>query len=107
MSKDFAALLRDVERYREDPRFEPYFREPRDEAERQGLLDRVGVRQGVRSGQPIIRGMRITVRDVLEWAGVGVTPAELIVEWPWMESDDVRAALLFARASIVDVPADM
>lgn len=84
---------------RGDPVFAPYFRPPEDAIERESLLARIGVAEGVRSGQPIIRGMRVTVRDVLEWVASGVTPDELVAEWPWMEVDDVRAAILWVAAS--------
>jgi uncharacterized protein (DUF433 family) len=46
---------------------------------------------GKRSGQPCIRGMRITVRDVLEYLAGGMTVAELLADFPELTVEDVRA----------------
>ena len=49
-----------------------------------------------RSGQPCIRGMRITVRDVLEYLAGGMSVAELLADFPELTADDVRACLAYA-----------
>ena len=51
---------------------------------------------GKRGGQPCVRGMRITVRDVLEYLAGGMTVSELHVEFPELTDDDIRACLAFA-----------
>lgn len=56
----------------------------------------ITIEPGKRSGQPCIRGMRITVRDVLEYLAGGMTVAELLVEFPELTVEDVRACLAFA-----------
>lgn len=51
---------------------------------------------GKRSGKPCIRGLRITAYDVLEYLAGGVTPEEIVAEFPEMTLDDIRAVLSFA-----------
>jgi len=53
-----------------------------------------------RSGQPCIRGMRITVRDVLEYLAGGMTVPELLADFPELTVDDVRACLSFAASQL-------
>jgi uncharacterized protein (DUF433 family) len=47
-------------------------------------------------GRPCIRGMRIRVKDVLEMLSAGVTEAEILEDFPYLEADDIRACLAFA-----------
>jgi uncharacterized protein (DUF433 family) len=49
-----------------------------------------------RGGKPCIRGLRITVYDVLDWLASGMTPAEIIVDFPEMNLEDILACLAFA-----------
>ena len=49
-----------------------------------------------RSGKPIIRGMRMTVTDVLEYLAGGMTPEEIVAEFPDLTLEDIRACLAFA-----------
>jgi len=49
-----------------------------------------------RSGKPCIRGMRVTVTDVLEYLASGMTPEEIVMEFPYLTLDDIRACLAFA-----------
>jgi uncharacterized protein (DUF433 family) len=56
----------------------------------------ITVEPGKRSGQPCIRGMRITVRDVLEYLAGGMTVEELLTDFPELTLDDVRACLAYA-----------
>lgn len=55
-------------------------------------LGRITVEPGKRGGQPCVRGMRITVKDVLEYMAGGVTEAEILTDFPYPE----RACLAFA-----------
>jgi uncharacterized protein (DUF433 family) len=64
----------------------------------------ITIEPGQRSGQPCIRGMRITVRDVLEYLAGGMTIPELLAEFPELTADDIRACLAFAAAQL-PVPA--
>lgn len=51
---------------------------------------------GKRGGRPCIRGMRITVADILGWLAADMTAAEIIDDFPELTSSDIRAALEFA-----------
>jgi uncharacterized protein (DUF433 family) len=50
----------------------------------------------VRSGKACIRGMRITVQDVLEYLASGMTPEQIVADFPDLTVTDVRACLAFA-----------
>jgi len=56
----------------------------------------VTVVPGLRGGRPVIRGMRITVGDVLGWLGSGMSEAEILEDFPELTQADIRAALTFA-----------
>lgn len=56
----------------------------------------ITIEPGKRGGKPCIRGMRITVGDILGWLGGGRTPEEIIDDFPELTRDDIQAALLFA-----------
>jgi uncharacterized protein (DUF433 family) len=49
-----------------------------------------------RGGKPCIRGMRITVYDVLEYLAGGMTQEEILKDFPYLTSDDIRACLAYA-----------
>ncbi len=49
-----------------------------------------------RGGQPCIRGMRITVYDILGWLAAGMSNEEIMQEYPELTLGDIRAALAFA-----------
>jgi uncharacterized protein (DUF433 family) len=51
---------------------------------------------GKRSGKPCIRGMRITAYDVLEYLASGMTPEEIVADFPELTLDDILASLAFA-----------
>lgn len=60
------------------------------------LLARITLEPGKRGGKPCIRGMRITVYDVLGWLASGMSVADILADFPELESDDVMACLAFA-----------
>ena len=60
--------------------------------------DRIMLTPGVRSGEPCIKGTRITVFDVLEYLASGMTEDELLTDFDALERDDIRAGLAFAAA---------
>jgi len=49
-----------------------------------------------RGGKPCIRGMRITVYDVLEYLASGMSAEEILVDFPQLTADDIRACIAFA-----------
>jgi uncharacterized protein (DUF433 family) len=51
---------------------------------------------GRRSGKPCIRGLRITVSDVLDYLAGGMTPQEILSDFPDLTEVDIRASLAFA-----------
>jgi uncharacterized protein (DUF433 family) len=51
---------------------------------------------GKRSGKPCIRGLRITVYDVLEYLASGMSHPEILVEFPYLTEQDILACLAFA-----------
>ena len=51
---------------------------------------------GKRSGKPTIRGMRITVYDVLSYLAAGVTHQEILNDFPYLTEEDIRACLSYA-----------
>jgi uncharacterized protein (DUF433 family) len=58
--------------------------------------DRITIEPDKRGGKPCIRGMRITVQDVLEYLASGMTEAEILEDFPYLEAEDIRACLAFA-----------
>jgi uncharacterized protein (DUF433 family) len=56
----------------------------------------ITIKPGKRSGQPCIRGMRITVQDVLEYLAGGMTAEEVLADFPELTAEDVAACLAFA-----------
>ena len=49
-----------------------------------------------RSGKPCIRGMRITVQDILEYLAGGMTEEQILADFPELTSADIKACLAFA-----------
>lgn len=58
--------------------------------------DRITLEPGKRGGKPCIRSMRITVYDVLGWLAAGMTPAEILADFPELVAEDIQACLQFA-----------
>jgi len=58
--------------------------------------DIITIEPGKRSGQPCIRGLRMTVQDVLEYLAGGMSEAEILDDFPDLTREDIRACLAFA-----------
>jgi len=56
----------------------------------------ITIEPGKRGGRPCVRGMRIAVADVLGWLAVGMSPAEILADYPELTEDDIRACLAYA-----------
>ncbi|MGH7494218.1 MAG: DUF433 domain-containing protein [bacterium] len=56
----------------------------------------ITIEPGKRSGKPCIRGMRITVYDVLGYLASGMTPQEILADFPDLTAEDILACLAFA-----------
>jgi uncharacterized protein (DUF433 family) len=59
----------------------------------QGIIT---IEPGKRSGKPCVRGLRITVQDVLEYLAGGMTPEEIVSDFPELTLSDIRACLAYA-----------
>ena len=61
-----------------------------------GHFDRITCEPAKMNGQPCIRGMRITVYDVLSYLAADMTPDEILRDFPYLTREDIRACLSFA-----------
>jgi uncharacterized protein (DUF433 family) len=61
-----------------------------------GNRDIITIEPGKRTGKPCIRGLRITVYDVLEYLASGMSEAEILEDFPESTREDIRACLAFA-----------
>jgi uncharacterized protein (DUF433 family) len=69
-------------------------------------FDRVTWNANQMNGQPCIRGMRLTVRRVVEAVSICPTREDLFRNYPELEPEDVRQALAFAAANLEDSAAE-
>ena len=60
------------------------------------LHERITLEPGKRGGRPCIRGMRITVSDILGWLAAGMSEDEILADYPELQREDIRAALAYA-----------
>jgi uncharacterized protein (DUF433 family) len=58
--------------------------------------DLITIEPDKRSGQPCIRGLRMTVQDVLEYLASGMSVEDILADFPDLTADDIRACLAFA-----------
>lgn len=58
--------------------------------------ERITIEPGKRGGRPCIRGLRITVYDLLEQMAAGLSPQEILGDFPELEEEDIAACLAFA-----------
>lgn len=56
----------------------------------------ITIEPGKRSGKPCIRGMRITVQDILEYLAGGMTEDEILEDFSELTREDIKACLAFA-----------
>jgi len=60
------------------------------------LLARITINPKVMVGKPTIRGLRITVEHILKGLAGGISPEELLKDYPELEKEDIQAVLLYA-----------
>jgi uncharacterized protein (DUF433 family) len=58
--------------------------------------DIITVESGKRGGKPCIRGMRITVYDILEYLASGMTKEQILKDFPYLTEEDILACLQYA-----------
>ena len=66
----------------------------------QSLLERITVSSDILTGKPTIRGLRITVEQVLIALAAGITQHELLEDYPELEQEDIQAVLLYAAERV-------
>lgn len=64
------------------------------------ILDRITTNPAIFNGKPIIRGMRFKVSDVLDYLSSGMTVEEILTDFPYLEKEDITAALLYASKKL-------
>jgi uncharacterized protein (DUF433 family) len=70
------------------------------------LLNRITHDPAVMGGRPCIRGMRVTVGTIMGLLAAGRTQSEILAAYPYLEAEDVKAALAYAawRTKEVELP---
>jgi len=58
--------------------------------------DIITIEEGKRGGRPCVRGMRITVGDVLGWLAAGLSHEQILIDYPELTENDIRACLAYA-----------
>jgi uncharacterized protein (DUF433 family) len=61
------------------------------------ILERITVNPKIFGGKPVIRGHRLAVEHVLGMLAAGDTPETILQGYPWLEQDDIKACLIYAR----------
>jgi len=67
------------------------------------LLERITVNPDVMVGKPTVRGMRITVEQIILALAAGVPEDDLLSDYPLLEPEDLRAALAYAAQLVAEV----
>jgi len=57
----------------------------------------ITIEPGKRGGQPCVRGLRITVSDVLDYLAGGMSEDEILADFPYLQREDIRACLAWPR----------
>ncbi|AQR63423.1 hypothetical protein BZG35_07905 [Brevundimonas sp. LM2] len=68
------------------------------------LLSRITIEPGKRGGKPCVRGIRITVADVLGWLAAGESPDSILSYHPDLEPDDILACLAYGAREVDHPP---
>ena len=64
------------------------------------LLNRITHNPAILTGKPVVRGMRISVEQVIKMLARGISHGDIIKEHPLLEEDDIKACLLYAALKI-------
>ncbi len=70
--------------------------------EKEQLLSRITTNPNVMVGKPTIRGIRITVEQILHALAAGVSTRDLLEDYPELEEDDIQACLLYAARMVTE-----
>ena len=66
----------------------------------ENLLSRITFNPNQCGGKPCIRGMRIRVKDILDLLASGMNTEEILKDYPYLELQDITAALLYASDKV-------
>ena len=61
----------------------------------------ITIEPGKMGGKPCVRGLRITVYDVLDYLAGGMSHQDILKDFPYLTEDDIRACLAFAAGRVV------
>lgn len=64
------------------------------------LLNRITSNPKILAGKPVVRGMRLSVEQVIKMLARGISNEVIMNEYPFLEADDIKACLLFAANKI-------
>lgn len=64
------------------------------------IAPRITAEAGKLGGKPCIRGLRFPVSDLLGLLAAGVSPAEVLTDYPYLEAEDIPAALAYAASQV-------
>ena len=64
------------------------------------LLNRITTNPSILTGKPVVRGMRISVEQIIKMLARGISNEDIIKEYPLVEKEDIRACLLYAALKI-------
>ena len=64
------------------------------------LLNRITNNPAILTGKPVIRGMRISVEQILKMLARGISHEDILKEFPLLEGEDIRACLVYAASKI-------
>ena len=62
------------------------------------FLARITINPAQCGGRPCIRGMRMRVKELLDLLAAGVSPETILLDYPYLEKEDIQAVLEFAAA---------
>jgi len=65
----------------------------------EALLARITRTPGVCGGRPCVRGLRVRVSDILDMLASGMSAADILRDYPYLEADDIPACLFYASRS--------
>ena len=71
------------------------------------FAEHISINADIRFGKPCIKGTRIAVSDILQWLASGQSNDEILLDYPLLKEDDIKAALSFAanRESFIKMAA--
>lgn len=70
--------------------------------ENRSFLERISTDPKVMAGKPVIRGTRVPVEVIVRMVAQGIPREEILREYPYLEPEDIQAALLYAAAVVAD-----